>query len=72
MFSNVPWDSPLRTRRIDDKNQPISDEEYRRYEWYDITSITDPGDVRRLVRLPWRRHPVALPDPPAPGEGSAS
>lgn len=45
-----PWDSPRRTRRIDEHDRPIADDDFERYTWIDITSMRDPPDVRRLTR----------------------
>lgn len=49
--SSEPWDSPRRTRRLDENDQPISDDEFEQWDWFDITSLYDPDDVRRLTRL---------------------
>ena len=41
-----PWDSPKRTKRLDYKTrQEIPEEEWRKYVWLDVTSMSDPEDA---------------------------
>lgn len=48
----VPWDSPLRTRNIDEHGREISKEDMANRRWFNITSINDPPDVHRWIEVP--------------------
>jgi hypothetical protein len=53
MEATNSWDSPLRTRRLDENGKPISEADWRAGVWFNVTSITDPPDVHVYVLMRW-------------------
>ena len=55
--AGASWADPFERMYRDGAGQlvPLTDEEYGRHDWYDVTSLDDPAGVHVFVKLPAQR-----------------